>query len=120
MGFLQKRELKFRDYDLETETIRHFNLDTYDKNEHGCYGNVTRFAFEKDDNGVDIYEGDILSEKWQCEVYVDRHGTFMVKFGLNPDRNKPKTLHQYLKDRRLAGTAERDCIIFSNIYKDNG
>lgn len=117
MGFLQKRKIKFRDFDFETQTIRHFDLDSYDRYNHDCYGNVTQFALKQDTNGNDIYEGDILSEKWKCTVYVDEQtGAFMVRFGLNPKNNKPKTLHQYLNDRFLAGTSETDCLIVGNVY----
>ena len=54
MGFIQKREIKFRDFDFDTKKVRHFNLDNYDKNEHDSYGNITEFTGTKDKNGKDI------------------------------------------------------------------
>ena len=73
----------------------------------------------EDKNGVEIWEGDVLSKKWLCVVYKDKNtGAFMVRFGLNPKGNKPRTLYQYLKDRNKAGTADTDNVVISNIHKN--
>ena len=34
------REIKFRDFDFDTNTIRYFDLDMYNKYEHDNYGNI--------------------------------------------------------------------------------
>lgn len=66
----------------------------------------------------DIYDGDILSEKWKARVYQDENtGAFMVKFGTNPKVNKPMTLYSYLKARMKAGCPE-DCLVISNVHED--
>lgn len=72
----------------------------------------------KDKNGVKIFEGDILSEKWKVEVYKNDEGTFMVKFGTHPELNKPRSLKKYLTSRKKAGSEDTDCIIIGNIHQN--
>lgn len=79
---------------------------------------LMQYAFEEDIKGTQIFVGDILGEKWKCEVYQNDEGTFMVKFHCNPKINKPTTLKKYLKSREKAGTSENDNIIIGNIYEN--
>ena len=53
-------EFKFRDFDLNTQTMRYFDIDKYDRQEHDCYGNMMQFINSKDKDGKDVYCGDIL------------------------------------------------------------
>ncbi|WP_395073805.1 YopX family protein [Flavobacterium sp.] len=67
-------------------------------------------------NEIEIYEGDVLSEKWMVEVYKNIEGTYMVRFHNNPEINKKKSLYLYLKEREKAGTSDRDCVVIGNIH----
>jgi uncharacterized phage protein (TIGR01671 family) len=79
---------------------------------------LKQFTGRTDKNGTEIYEGDILSDRWKVEVYKNDEGTFMVKFHVNPEINRPISLKKYLLGRENAGTLERDCEIIGNIFEN--
>ncbi len=65
----------------------------------------------------EIYEGDILSQRWLVKVYMGKNGAWMVKFGLNQKINKTRLLSKYLKDRVRAGTPHECNVVIGNIYE---
>ena len=78
MSFVQTRKSKFRDYN--GEVIRYFDLDSYDRNEHDSYGNITEFTNLQIVTGKDIYEGDILvSPEGFYFLVVFEDGCFFAK-----------------------------------------
>jgi len=71
------REIKFRDYELVENVMRYFTLDTYDREEHDCFGNIMQFTGLTDKNGKEVYEGDILSfEGYPDSVINFDNGSF--------------------------------------------
>jgi uncharacterized phage protein (TIGR01671 family) len=60
------REIKFRDWDPETEEMRYFNLDQYDRTVHDAYGNIMQFTGLLDKNGKEIFENDIIVLSHPC------------------------------------------------------
>lgn len=99
-----QREIKFRDYDFETKTIRYFDLDSYNRYEHDSYGNIMQFTGLIDANGENIYEGDIMcGGKY---LNTQHQSNWIVKF----DAEKGyKTWHSHPID---------DAIVIGNIHEN--
>ena len=86
---------------------------------HTCIENTeSQFTFQKDFFAKEIYVGDIISEKWRCEVYQNIEGTFMVKFHINPKANRDMSLKRFLEQRTIAGAADVDNIVIGNIFEN--
>lgn len=135
-----EQELKFRVWDNVNKNFNHSSrhfIDTdgllfTDCDPTGIQMNGTRKIFckpkqytlagqytnQKDNEGIPIFVGDILSDKWLVEVYQNDEGTYMVRFHNNPKYNKQKSLINYLKSRNIAGTHDRDNVIIGNIYEN--
>ena len=137
-----KREIKFRSWNIEKKIMADvsqlrydYTVDvSYEKGEKkdgyffggnwvgdrwNKYENILmQFTGLKDRNGKDIYECDVLSEKWKVEVFQNNEGTFMVRSHINPKINKPMSLNKYLKSRIKAGTWLEDNMVIGNIHEN--
>lgn len=124
------RKIKFRIWDKTQNKFTNPTI-SYTDGEWYSFGHV--FLLEEkglvlqqwtglfDKNGVEIYEGDILSKNWRCEVFTcGNRGTFMVKFNNHPWKNKDMPLFDYLAARQKAWMSENneDCEIIGNIFEN--
>lgn len=122
---METREIKFRAFDDGKMLHSHNNYFNDDTTQLAWFFGKVRedsiimqFTGLTDKNGKDIYEGDIISERWLCEVYKNVEGTFMIKFHTNPKVNKTMTLKKYLAHRLNAGTSEIDNSVIGNIHEN--
>jgi hypothetical protein len=106
-------QIKFKDYDYDTNSFRYFDLDGYDRNEHDCYGNIMQFICKKDKNNKDIYEKDIVIDnvgrKWIVEF---NELTCAFMFVYHKNNNQQIYYHQFIK-RQLP------LEIIGNIYENS-
>jgi uncharacterized phage protein (TIGR01671 family) len=107
------RELKFRAWDSVDERYYFWNIeDCFRVGVHaGC---MEKYTFEqytglKDENGKEIYEGDIVGFKWTKRLYIVTYRIYDASFILENDEWE-ETIHLSLdKD---------DFEVFGNIHEN--
>lgn len=117
-----KIEPKFRDYDMETKTIRYFDLDSYDRYEHDAYGNIMQYSGLKDKHGKGIYEGDIIDihqtvNGYSKFVLVSVIGEYDIRF-LKEDGNYSETYPYDAWDLLDVYCEDKDIEVIGNIHQN--
>ena len=103
------RQIKFRDFCFDTNKMRYFDLDHYDKNEHDCFGNIMQFTGLVDKNGVEIFEGDIVQTCTEKSMVVSWSKKF-ASFVLNKEG--------WAFSHWFGESCDpHDCIIIGNIHE---
>lgn len=123
---MERREIKFRDYDMDHKVLRYFDLDSYDRQEHNAWGNIMQYTGLKDKSGKEIYEGDIVA------IFYVKNGTetdqiyskFSVKWGIynigcNGFEYDMQVVGPYVEDEFLYGYFVNGGVtVIGNIYEN--
>jgi uncharacterized phage protein (TIGR01671 family) len=122
------KQLKFRDWDPETKEMRYFHLDGYDREVYNAYGNIMQYTGLEDNNGKEIFEGDILIFYIRLDADIDDaghvfkckgqvifdNGTFIIK-NIEP---KVRPFFYFDWDEMKIGEHCEELYVGGNIYQN--